>query len=136
MTAGRSRYSTRILRRSSRQDTSSAGALSGNDAVLLVDSTIEEAAPRQARFDAAVAPSNETAGFRAKFDRLKYEQQAFLDAAEDNLSTFAIDVDTGSYTIMRPGDHWGGCSDNGLINPLFQQQRRQTIGVFAFDRNT
>jgi hypothetical protein len=25
----------------------------------------------------------------------------------------------GAYTVMRPGDHWGGCSDNGLINPSY-----------------
>ena len=30
-----------------------------------------------------------------------YGQRPFVDAREDNLSTFSIDVDTGSYTIVR-----------------------------------
>ncbi len=65
------------------QDSAAAVALGGDNTVLLVDSTIEEAAPRQARDELAVAPMNETAGFRAQFDKLKFEQQAFLDTAED-----------------------------------------------------
>jgi murein DD-endopeptidase MepM/ murein hydrolase activator NlpD len=65
------------------QDSASVVAMNGDNAILLVDSTIEEAAPRQASTEVALAPANETAGFRAKFDRLKFEQQAFLDSAED-----------------------------------------------------
>lgn len=40
----------------------------------------------------------------APYDAVYYEDYGvnpFIDSEEDNLSTFAIDVDTGSYTVMR-----------------------------------
>lgn len=65
------------------QDTASAVALNGDDASLLVDSSIEEADARQSRADPIAVASNDTAGFRAKINKLQVEQGNFLDAAED-----------------------------------------------------
>ncbi len=60
-----------------------AMTLASKENVLLVDSTIEEAWPRQAHLGNAGELANDVAGFRAKFDSLRQEQAAFLDAAED-----------------------------------------------------
>ncbi len=65
------------------QDAASATALNGDNATLLVDSTIEEGDPRQSRPEPVEVAGNETAGFRARPDRLIADQAAFLDAAED-----------------------------------------------------
>jgi murein DD-endopeptidase MepM/ murein hydrolase activator NlpD len=65
------------------QDGADAVALKGNDGAVLVDSSIEEADPRQAKPGAQGGPSTEVAGFRAQTDQLRYQQTAFLDAAED-----------------------------------------------------
>lgn len=73
----------RVLANLQGQDTASATALNGDNATLLVDSTIEEGDARQSRPEAILVASNETAGFRARPDRLIAEQAAFLDAAED-----------------------------------------------------
>lgn len=63
------------------QDVANAVALSG--AKFLVDSTIEEADPRQSHPGGVGFGANEVAGFRAKFDGLKQDQTAFLNSAED-----------------------------------------------------
>src|SRR5690606_17529645 len=73
----------RVLANLQGQDTASATALNGDNATLLVDSTIEEGDARQSRPEAILVASNETAGFRARPDRLIAEQAAFLDAAQD-----------------------------------------------------
>lgn len=65
------------------QDTASAVALGGENASLLVDSSIEEADARQSRNSALSIATNDSAGFRAKIDRLRGDQGSFLDAAED-----------------------------------------------------
>jgi len=36
-----------------------------------------------------------------------------------NLRKPSVTEQCGSWLVMRPGDHWGGCSDNGLINPSY-----------------
>lgn len=64
------------------QDVANAVALSGANS-FLVDSTIEEADPRQSHPGDITLASNDVAGFRAKFDGLKVDQAAFLDSAED-----------------------------------------------------
>ena len=63
------------------QDVANAVAMSG--ANFLVDSTIEEADPRQSHPGDVLLASNDVAGFRAKFDGLRAEQTAFLNTAED-----------------------------------------------------
>lgn len=73
----------RVLANLQGQDTGTAIALNGDSVSLLVDSTIEEGDPRQSRIEAISASGNETAGFRARTDRLIGEQALFLDAAED-----------------------------------------------------
>ncbi|HVY87789.1 MAG TPA: peptidoglycan DD-metalloendopeptidase family protein, partial [Hyphomonadaceae bacterium] len=73
----------RLLASLEGQDSASAVALNGDDADLLVDSTIEEGDPRQSRPDAKDTASNETAGFRGRTNKLINEQAQFLDAAED-----------------------------------------------------
>ncbi len=58
-------------------------ALQGNGQAILVDSTVEEADARQSRSSGPITASVEVAGFRAQIDRLRHEQTAFLDEAED-----------------------------------------------------
>lgn len=65
------------------QDTASAIALSGADASLLIDSSIEEGDPRQSRPEEASDASSDSASFRARTDQLITEQAIFLDAFED-----------------------------------------------------
>jgi murein DD-endopeptidase MepM/ murein hydrolase activator NlpD len=60
-----------------------AVATRGENADILVDSTIEEADARQAHPGSVQFASNDSIGYRAKFDGLKSEQAEFLDAAED-----------------------------------------------------
>ncbi len=65
------------------QDTASAIALSGQNASLLIDSTIEEGDPRQSRPEAEASAANGGSTFRARTDELISEQAVFLDAFED-----------------------------------------------------
>jgi murein DD-endopeptidase MepM/ murein hydrolase activator NlpD len=65
------------------QEGGDAVALKGNDGSVLIDSSIEEADPRQAKPGAQAGPAAEVAGFRAQTEQLRYQQTAFLDAAED-----------------------------------------------------
>lgn len=58
-------------------------ALQANGQAILVDSTIEEADARQSRSSAPITATVEVAGFRAQIDKLRQEQTAFLDEAED-----------------------------------------------------
>jgi len=55
----------RLLASLQGQDTASAIALSGQNASLLIDSTIEEGDPRQSRPEGAEAAANDTSSFRA-----------------------------------------------------------------------
>jgi len=80
---GRHETLKRVLANLQGQDTASAVALNGDKASLLVDSSIEEGDPRQSRLETASASTNDTAGFRARTDKLIGEQAQFLDAAED-----------------------------------------------------
>jgi len=80
---GRHETLKRVLANLQGQDTASAIALNGNNVSLLVDSTIEEGDPRQSRIETISASGNDTAGFRARTDRLITQQSTFLDAAED-----------------------------------------------------
>jgi murein DD-endopeptidase MepM/ murein hydrolase activator NlpD len=60
----------------------SAIALSGK-AELLIDSTIEEGDPRQARPDGTEANAGGNSSFRARTDKLIQDQASFLDAFEE-----------------------------------------------------
>jgi len=73
----------RLLANLQGQDTASAIALSGQNASLLIDSTIEEGDPRQSRPEGAKQAANDTGTFRARTDELITEQAVFLDAFED-----------------------------------------------------
>ena len=73
----------RLLASLQGQDTASAIALSGQNASLLIDSTIEEGDPRQSRPEGAESAANDTSTFRARTDELITEQATFLDAFED-----------------------------------------------------
>ena len=44
-----------------------------------------------------------------------YGVNPVVDASEDNKSTFAIDVDTGSYTLMRRDINQGSSSDQAGV---------------------
>lgn len=66
------------------QENGETTALNGDNQNILVASSLEDAEPRQARPGAQVAiASNDVAGYRANFDKLRAEQSMFLDAAED-----------------------------------------------------
>lgn len=56
-----------------------------------------------------------------------YGVNPFIDAAEDNLSTFAIDVDTGSYTIMR------GYIQDGYLPPDESVRVEEYVNYFKQD---
>lgn len=58
-------------------------SLRGNGSSLLIEASIDEAAPRQSREAPVVTASLEVAGFRAKIDTLRQEQTAFLAEAEE-----------------------------------------------------
>ena len=60
-------------------------------------------APLEARAaDPALEPARlESAPERSDEGYREYGQRPFVDARRDNLSTFSIDVDTGSYTLAR-----------------------------------
>jgi murein DD-endopeptidase MepM/ murein hydrolase activator NlpD len=80
---GRHTTLKRLLASLQGQDTASAIALSGQNASLLIDSTIEEGDPRQSRPEGADSAANDTSSFRARTDQLITEQAVFLDAFED-----------------------------------------------------
>jgi murein DD-endopeptidase MepM/ murein hydrolase activator NlpD len=64
------------------QDSASAIALSGKPE-LLIDSTIEEGDPRQARPDGTEANAGGNSSFRARTDKLIQDQASFLDMLEE-----------------------------------------------------
>lgn len=73
----------RVMASLTGQDTASATALAGDNASMLVKSTIEEGDPRQGYPEAIATASNGVAGMRARTDRLLTEQADFLNKAED-----------------------------------------------------
>lgn len=79
-----SRHSTlkRLMASLQGQDSASATALSGSIS-LLIDSTIEEGDPRQARPDGSEAGNGANSSFRARTDKLIQEQAGFLDTFEE-----------------------------------------------------
>jgi hypothetical protein len=85
MSEAETRHKTlkRVLANLQGQDTASVTALNGDNATLLVDSTIEEGDARQSRPEPVQTAGNDTGGFRARTDKLILDQAAFLDEAED-----------------------------------------------------
>jgi murein DD-endopeptidase MepM/ murein hydrolase activator NlpD len=79
------------------QDIAGATAMNGDNASLLVDSSIEEADARQSRPGLVLASANDTVGFRARSDKLKLQQAAFLDSAEDE----AVDRSERARGVVR-----------------------------------
>jgi murein DD-endopeptidase MepM/ murein hydrolase activator NlpD len=79
-----SRHATlkRLMASMQGQDSASAIALS-DKAELLIDSTIEEGDPRQARPDGTEANAGGNSSFRARTDKLIQDQASFLDAFEE-----------------------------------------------------
>jgi murein DD-endopeptidase MepM/ murein hydrolase activator NlpD len=65
------------------QDNASAIALSGPNASLLIDSTIEEGDPRQSRPDWQESNAAGNSSFRARTDTLIQDQASFLDTFEE-----------------------------------------------------
>lgn len=65
------------------QDSASAIAMSGPNASLLIDSTIEEGDPRQSRPDWNESSASTNSSFKARTDKLIQEQAGFLDAFEE-----------------------------------------------------
>jgi Ca-activated chloride channel family protein len=69
-----------------------------------------------------------------------YSVNAFVDAREDNLSTFALDVDTGSYTLARNWIQSGQLPNPGEVRveefvnyfePGYEAPAGQVFGIFA-----
>ncbi len=56
-----------------------------------------------------------------------YGYRAFVEAADDPLSTFALDVDTGSYTIARK---W---LDEGQLPPRESVRPEEYVNAFRYD---
>ena len=64
-------------------ENASATALNGPNVSLLIDSTIEEGDPRQARPDGSEAGNGANPSFRARTDKLIQDQAGFLDTFEE-----------------------------------------------------
>ncbi len=64
-------------------ETIETASLRGNSGKLLMQASIDEAAPRQSRTTPVATASLEVAGFRANIDQLRREQTTFLDEAEE-----------------------------------------------------
>lgn len=64
-------------------DSIETAALRGNGAAVLVEASIDEAAPRMSRPAQIVTAQVEQTGYRARIDAIRAEQTAFLDQAED-----------------------------------------------------
>jgi Ca-activated chloride channel family protein len=56
-----------------------------------------------------------------------YGYRDFVDARQDPLSTFALDVDTGSYSVMR---RW---LDEGALPPIESVRPEEYINAFHYD---
>ena len=80
-----SRHATlkRLMSSLQGQDSASAIALSGANASMLIDSTIEEGDPRQARPDPNEGSGSTGGTFRARTDKLIQDQASFLDTFEE-----------------------------------------------------
>jgi endo-1,4-beta-D-glucanase Y len=44
---------------------------------------------------------------------------AQAEALAAKILQYEVDADCGGHATLRPGDMWGGCSDNGQINPSY-----------------
>jgi murein DD-endopeptidase MepM/ murein hydrolase activator NlpD len=73
----------RVMAHLSGDDTALTTALNGDNAILLVDSTIEEGDPRKSRVETVSVVSNGGAGIRQRTDNLLADQADFLNVAED-----------------------------------------------------
>ncbi len=80
-----SRHATlkRLMSSLQGQDSASAIALNGSNASMLIDSTIEEGDPRQARPDPNEGSGSTGGTFRARTDKLIQDQASFLDTFEE-----------------------------------------------------
>ena len=56
-----------------------------------------------------------------------YGYRDFVDTSDDPLSTFALDVDTGSYTVMR---RW---IDEGVLPPIESVRPEEYVNAFSYD---
>ncbi|MAT03830.1 MAG: hypothetical protein CL424_02145 [Acidimicrobiaceae bacterium] len=56
-----------------------------------------------------------------------YGYRDFVETREDPLSTFALDVDTGSYTVMR---RW---LDEGVLPPVESVRPEEYVNAFEYD---
>ncbi len=78
----------------------------------------------------AIRPAGDSPEYRAREGEpsdvtfQEYGEHRFVPTDEDNLSTFAIDVDTGAYTIMR---RW---VDEGLIPPPESVRPEEYVNFF------
>ncbi len=59
-----------------------------------------------------------------------YGYRDFVDADDDPLSTFALDVDTGSYTVAR---RW---IDEGTLPPIESVRPEEYVNAFDYDYDT
>ena len=59
-----------------------------------------------------------------------YGYRGFVETSEDPLSTFALDVDTGSYTVMR---RW---IDEGALPPVESVRPEEYVNAFDYDYDT
>ncbi|MEZ5297375.1 MAG: von Willebrand factor type A domain-containing protein [Ilumatobacteraceae bacterium] len=56
-----------------------------------------------------------------------YGYRDFVETSDDPLSTFALDVDTGSYTVMR---RW---LDEGVLPPIESVRPEEYVNAFSYD---
>ncbi len=73
----------------------------------MVEEVVVEMAAEEQEIEAAITEASPNAEMPADMFFEEYGVNPFIDVEDDNLSTFAMDVDTGSYTLMRSYLHDG-----------------------------
>ncbi len=99
-------------------------AISGVDNEAAAEATSVPAAPVEA--PRAIVPERVDEPDNMEFDGT--DVNPFVDARQDNQSTFAIDVDTGSYTLMR-----NYLSDYGQLPPADSVRVEEYINFFNYN---
>ena len=87
---------------------------------------IEPPAPQPTQQPRAIIPERNQAPAAMEFEAS--DVNPFIDTRDDNLSTFAIDVDTGSYTLMR-----SYLSDHGQLPPADSVRVEEYINFFDYN---
>lgn len=93
----------------------------------LIANGAAEAFPKQVRDDEGRAERNQTSRYRTDPNNVTFQdygENRYVETDVDNQSTFAVDVDTGSYTVMR--GYWS----QGLVPPPASVRPEEYVNFF------